>query len=240
MHRRRLAFRLDHVATLRQVRRTPDPEPVMAAAIAETAGVSEIHAHLREDRRHIQERDVRLLRQILQTGLHLELAPSQDSIKIAYDIKPDGVTLVPERKDERTTERGLDVAHHHDSLQQYVTGLKDGDLPVCLLIDPDLDQIRAAHRLDASGVELHAAKYADARGEVEQRAELQRMADASRTAAKLGLRVSVGHGLSYRNIEALLPIEEIDTYIVGHAVVAKALWVGLDRAVKDMIELLWR
>ena len=240
MHRRRLGFRLDHIATLRQVRRTLYPEPVMAAAIAETAGVAQIHAHLREDRRHVQERDLRVLRQIVQTGLHLEMSASQDSIKIAYDVKPDGVTLVPERKDERTTERGLDVVHHHDSLQKYVQNLRDGDLPVCVLVDPDLDQVRGAHRLDASAVELHAAKYADARGEAEKRAELQRIADAARAAAKLGMAVSVGHGLSYQNVSALLPIEEIDTYIVGHAVVSQALWTGLDRALRDMNELLNR
>jgi pyridoxine 5-phosphate synthase len=238
MQRRLLGFRLDHIATLRQTRRALYPDPVTAASIAETLGVAQIHAHLREDRRHIQERDVRLLRQVVQGALHLEMSPSHDSVKIAYDIKPDGITLVPERKDERTTDRGLDVVHQRESLQKYVQNLRDGDLPVCLLVDPDLDQVRAAHRMDVTAVEIHTGKYADARGENDRRTEMQRVADAARTAAKLGLHVSVGHGLNYQNVAALTPIEEIETYLIGHAIVAQALWSGLEQALRDMTALL--
>jgi len=238
MTRRRLGVNVDHVATLRQARRTSFPDPVAAAAISEMAGADQITVHLREDRRHIQERDVRLLRQTVSTMLNLEMAATQEMVKIAYDIKPDQVTLVPERREELTTEGGLDVAHHRDHIKKYVQSIKDADIQVSLFIDPDLDQVRAAHRVEAHAVEIHTGKYCDAALESEQRAELQRIADAARTASKLGMRVAAGHGLHYHNIHALIPIEEIEEYNIGHSIISRAVFVGLERAVRDMVALL--
>ncbi len=238
MARRRLGVNIDHIATLRQVRRTSYPDPVAAAAVAERAGADQITAHLREDRRHIQERDVRLLRDTVQTRLNLEMAATQDMLKMAYDCKPDVATLVPERREELTTEGGLDVNHHRDHLKKYVQSLRDGDIEVSLFIDPDIEQVRAAHRIDAMAVELHTGKYCDARGEGERRAELQRIVDAARTAAKLGMRVAAGHGLHYHNIAALVPIGEIEEYNIGHSIVAQAAFCGFEQAVRDMVALL--
>lgn len=238
MQRRRLGVNIDHVATLRQTRRTPYPDPVAAAAICEAAGADQITVHLREDRRHIQERDLRLLRQTVQTTLNLEMAATQEMLKIAYDVKPDVVTLVPERREELTTEGGLDVSHHRDHLKKYVQSLRDGDIAVSLFIDPDLDMIRAAHRLDVTMLELHTGKYCEARGESDRRAELKRIADAARTAAKLGIRVAAGHGLHYKNVQALVPIEEIEEYNIGHSIIGRAVLVGLDAAVRDMLTAL--
>ncbi len=238
MARRRLGVNVDHVATLRQSRRTRYPDPVAAAAICELAGADQITVHLREDRRHIQERDVRLLRQTVQTSLNLEAAATQEMVKIAYDVKPDIVTLVPERREELTTEGGLDVARQRDHVKKYVQSLKDADIQVSLFIDPDLDQVRAAHRVEADAVELHTGKYCDAVGHAEQRSELQRIADAGRTAAKLGMRVAAGHGLNYHNLHDLVPVAEIEEYNIGHAIVAQSVFVGLERAVRDMVDLL--
>ncbi|MEK7706040.1 MAG: pyridoxine 5'-phosphate synthase [Myxococcota bacterium] len=238
MRRRRFSLRIDHVATLRQVRRATLPDPVAAALAAELVGVDGIVAHLREDRRHIQERDARLLRQLVRTSLTLELAPTQEMLKLAYDIKPDAITLVPEQRDEATTERGLDVARDRDHLRKYVQSLRDADIDVILLIEPDLDHVRTVHRIDVTAVELHTGKYAQARSLVDRRTELQRLVDAARAANKLGMRVSASHSLSYQNIAALVPIDEIEQFVVGHAVVAQSLMVGLERAVRDMQQLL--
>lgn len=236
--RRRLFFRLDHVATLRQARQATTPDPVAAATIAELAGIDGLAAHLREDRRHIQERDVRLLRQTIRTSLTLELAPTQEMLKLAYDIKPDAVTLVPEQRDEKTTERGLDVGRDRDHLRKYAQSLRDADIDVSLLVDPDLDQVRAAHRLDVNAIQIHTGKYAQARATIDRRAELQRIVDAARAANKLGIRVSASHGLGAHNVETLAPIDEIDTFVVGHAIVARALLVGLAAALREVQERL--
>jgi pyridoxine 5-phosphate synthase len=226
------------VATIRQSRRTRYPDPVAAAVICELAGADQVTVHLREDRRHIQERDLRILRESVQTALNLEMAATQEMVKIAYDVKPDVVTLVPERREELTTEGGLDVTHHRDHVKKYVQSLKDGDIFVSLFIDPDLDQVRAAHRVEAHAVELHTGKFCDARGESERRNELQRIADASRAATKLGMRVAAGHGINYQNAHDLVPIPEIEEYNIGHAIVGQAIFVGLDRAVRDMVAIL--
>jgi pyridoxine 5-phosphate synthase len=238
MARRRLGINIDHVATIRQSRRTIYPDPVAAAAVAELAGADQITVHLREDRRHIQERDVRILRDTVQTKLNLEMAATGEILKIALEVKPDTATLVPERREELTTEGGLDLCNHRDHLKKYIQTLRDGDIQVSLFIDPDIDQIRAAHKLDAGTIELHTGKFCDARGEAERRAELQRIVDAARTASKLGLRVAAGHGLSYHNIRELVYVEEIEEYNIGHSIVARAIMVGFDRAVRDMLSLL--
>ena len=238
MGSRRLGVNVDHVATLRQTRRTAYPDPVIAAGICELAGADQITCHLREDRRHIQERDVRLLRQTVVTRLNLEMAATQEMLKTAYDIKPDLATLVPERREELTTEGGLDAVHHKDQLKKFVQSLKDADIEVSLFIDPDLDQVRAAHRVEAQAIEIHTGKYCDARGDGERRAELQRIADAANAATKLGLKVAAGHGLNYHNVAELLPVAEIQEYNIGHSIIAQAVVVGLERAVRDMVALL--
>lgn len=238
MSRRGLGVNVDHIASLRQVRRSRYPDPVHAAAIIETAGADQIVVHLREDRRHIQERDARLLRQTLQTGLNVLMSTSSENLKIALDIEPDLVTLVPETRDQPTTLGGLDVVHHRDSAKKHVQTLRDADVSVCLFVDPDLDQIRGAHRIDATAVEINTSKYAEARGDSERRSELQRVADAARAAGKLGLRVFAGHGLHYHNIRALVPIEEIERFNIGHSIIARATLTGLDQAVREMLALL--
>ncbi len=238
MARRRLGVNIDHVATLRQARRTPYPDPVTAAGLAELAGADQITAHLREDRRHIQDRDLRLLKQTVQTKLNLEMAATPEILNIALDVKPDTATIVPERREELTTEGGLDAQHHRDHLKKYVQNLRDGDIQVSLFIDPDLDQVRAAHRLDAMAVELHTGKFCEARGEVDRRAELQRIIDAARAASKLGLRVAAGHGLNYNNLTELVRIDEIEEYNIGHSIIASAVLTGLDAAVREMLGLL--
>ena len=237
MHRK-LGVNIDHIASIRQARRTKYPDPVAAAAIAEAAGADQITVHLREDRRHIQERDVRILRETVQTTLNLEMGATQEMLKIALDVKPDIVTLVPERREELTTEGGLDVNHHRDHLKKYVQSLRDADLKVSLFIDPDLEMLRAAHRLDAPSIELHTGKYADARDDVSRRNELRRIADAARAAAKLGMRVAAGHGLHYTNVQELVLVEEIEELNIGHSIVARAMLVGMDQAVRDMVHAL--
>ncbi len=238
MRRRRLGVNIDHVATLRQARRGAYPDPVAAAALAELGGADQITVHLREDRRHIQERDVRILRDTVQTMLNLEMAATTDMVRVAYDVKPDMVTLVPERREELTTEGGLDVNHNKDNLKKVVSGLRDADIVVSLFIDPDVEQVRAAHRIDAPVIELHTGKYADARGESERRTELTRLVDAAKMAQKLGIRIAAGHGLNYTNIQALVPIDEIEEYNIGHSIVARAVLTGLEVAVRDMVALL--
>jgi pyridoxine 5-phosphate synthase len=237
MHQR-LGVNVDHVATLRQARRAAYPDPVAAAAIAEMAGAHQITIHLREDRRHIQERDLRLLRETCQTALNLEMAATQDMVKMAYEVKPDLVTLVPERREELTTEGGLDVASQRESLTQIIRHLKDGEIEVSLFIDPDLDQIRASHKVDADRVELHTGRYCEARNARERLRELERLVDASKAANKLGMGCAAGHGLNYDNVGSVVAIAEIDELNIGHAIVARAVLVGLDRAVRDMLVLM--
>ncbi len=236
--RQRLGVNVDHVATLRQARRAVYPDPVTAAALAEAAGAGQITIHLREDRRHIQDRDLKLLRETCQTVLNLEMAATQEMVKIAYEVKPDLVTLVPERREELTTEGGLDVTGQRDALAQVIRHLKDGEIQVSLFIDPDLDPVRAAHRLDADRVELHTGRYCEARNGRERSRELTRVVDAARAASKLGLGVAAGHGLNYENVEAIARIQEIDELNIGHAIVARAVMVGMDRAVRDMLDLM--
>jgi len=236
----RLGVNVDHVATLRQARRATYPDPVTAAALAEMAGAHQITIHLREDRRHIQERDLRLLRETCQTALNLEMAATQEMVKVAYEVKPDLVTLVPERREELTTEGGLDVANQRDALGQLIRHLRDGEIEVSVFIDPDLDQIRAAHKVDADRVELHTGRYCEARNAGERQRELERLVDAAKAATKLGMGCAAGHGLNYDNVQPVVAIAEIDELNIGHAIVARAVLVGLDRAVRDMLALMRR
>lgn len=234
----RLGVNVDHVATLRQARKATYPDPITAAGIAELAGAEQITIHLREDRRHIQDRDLRVLRETVQTLLNLEMAATQEMVKIAYEYKPDMATLVPERREEVTTEGGLDVNAQKDLVSKVVKNLKDGDMIVSLFIDPDLDQVKAAHKISADRVELHTGRYCEARTEKERSRELGRIVDASKAAVKLGLGCAAGHGLNYDNVRPIARIPEIDELNIGHAIVARAVMVGFDRAVREMVEIL--
>jgi len=233
--RPRLGVNIDHVATLRQARKVRYPDPIMAAALAEIAGAEQITLHLRADRRHIEERDLRLLRETCQTQLNLEMAATPEMVKIAYEFKPDMVTLVPERREELTTEGGLEVATQTDSLRKLIRALKDAGLIVSLFIDPSLDQLRASHKCDTDRIELHTGRYCDARRGAAREQELTRIVDAAKTAAKLGMGVAAGHGLNYNNVQPIARISEIDELNIGHAIVARAVLVGFDRAVREMI-----
>ncbi|MBU8896993.1 pyridoxine 5'-phosphate synthase [Corallococcus sp. H22C18031201] len=234
----RLGVNVDHVATLRQARRTPYPDPVTAAALAELAGARQITIHLREDRRHIQDRDLRILRDTVQTLLNLEMAATAEMVKIAYEYKPDVVTLVPERREELTTEGGLEVAGQREQIAKIIKNLKDGEISVSLFIDPDLDQVRAAHKVNADRIELHTGRYCEARNERERARELARIVDAAKAAAKLGMGVAAGHGLNYDNVQPIARIQEIDELNIGHGIVARAVLVGFERAVREMLELM--
>jgi pyridoxine 5-phosphate synthase len=211
---------------------------VTAAALAELAGAQQITIHLREDRRHIQDRDLRILRDTCQTLLNLEMAATAEMVKIAYEYKPDVVTLVPERREELTTEGGLDVASQREQVAKIIKNLKDGEITVSLFIDPDLDQIRAAHKVDADRIEIHTGRYCEARNERERGRELSRILDASKAAAKLGMSVAAGHGLNYDNVQPIARIKEIDELNIGHAIVGRAVLVGFERAVREMLELM--
>ncbi|MDQ3265120.1 MAG: pyridoxine 5'-phosphate synthase [Myxococcota bacterium] len=234
----RLGVNVDHVATLRQARKTQYPDPVTASALAELAGADQITIHLREDRRHIQDRDLRILRETCQTVLNLEMAASAEMVKIAYEYKPDLVTLVPERREELTTEGGLDVNSQREQLAKLIKNLKDGDIIVSLFIDPDLDQVRASHKVNADRIELHTGRYAEARNDKERSRELARIVDAAKSAAKLGMGVAAGHGLNYENVKAVAKVAEIDELNIGHAIVGRAVLVGFERAVREMLDLM--
>ncbi len=232
----RLGVNVDHVATLRQQRRMRYPDPVAAALLCELAGAHQITIHLREDRRHIQERDLTLLRQTVQTQLNLEMAASPEMVQRAYEAKPDMATLVPERREELTTEGGLDLIAGRDQVRKVVKTLSDADIVTSIFVDPEVEQVRAAHRIEAQRVELHTGRYADAQSRSDRDRELGRLIDAAKAAAKLGLGVAAGHGLSYENVEAVAAIPEIEELNIGHAIVARAVLVGMERAVREMLE----
>jgi pyridoxine 5-phosphate synthase len=234
----RLGVNIDHVATLRQARGGTDPDPLAAAVLVELAGADGIVVHLREDRRHIQDRDLRLLRELIRTKLDLEMAADETMAKIALTIKPDMVTLVPEQRQELTTEGGLDVAGHKDRIQQIVTLLHEANIPVSLFIEPDLSQVKAAHRVSADFIELHTGRYANAKRSKEADAEVEAITQAAKLSYKLGMGVNAGHGLDYRNITRLTHIPEIVEYNIGHSIIARAVLVGLDQAVREMKALL--
>jgi pyridoxine 5-phosphate synthase len=230
----RLGVNIDHVATVRQARRVPDPDPVPAAILAELGGADGITVHLRSDRRHIQDRDVEILRQVVKTRLNLEMAATQEMLKIALTVKPHQVTLVPERREEITTEGGLDVVLNSVQLKPAVKMLEEGGIHVSLFVDPDLEQVKESHRIDAHAIELNTAAYADARGEQGREAALRKVVDAARLGRKLGLAVHAGHGLTYENVRAVAALPEISELNIGHNIVARAMLVGMERAVKEM------
>ncbi|HQR30350.1 MAG TPA: pyridoxine 5'-phosphate synthase [Anaeromyxobacteraceae bacterium] len=236
----RLGVNVDHVATLRQARRAAYPDPVAAALLAELAGADQITIHLREDRRHIQDRDLQVMRRTVTTRLNLEMAATAEMVKIAHELRPDQVTLVPERREELTTEGGLDVVRGRDAISRVVKTLRDAEVLVSLFIDPDPDQVKAAVRVEAQAVEIHTGRYCDARLAPDRRRELARVVDAAKAASKLGLQVAAGHGLHYQNVQPVVAIREIEELNIGHAIVARAVLVGMERAVREMKDLLRR
>lgn len=234
----KLSVNIDHIATIRQARRGVEPDPVAAAVLAELAGAQGIIAHLREDRRHVQDRDVRLLRQTVQTRLNLEMAATEEMQQIALDLRPDIVTLVPEKREELTTEGGLEVASRVEALKAYIAKLQDADILVSLFIDPDERQIAASKKTGARCVEIHTGSYANAMKDVERTAELDKIIDGAKLAATLGLLVGAGHGLNYVNVDAIACIPEVEELNIGHSIISRASLVGMDCAVRDMIALI--
>lgn len=233
----RLGVNVDHVATVRQARRTVEPDPVTAAALAELAGADSITVHLREDRRHIQDRDVEILRRTVKTKLNLEMAATDEMVGIALKLRPDSVTLVPEKRAELTTEGGLDVVQQRQVLKQPIELLRQAGIVVSLFIDPELEQIKAAHRLGAEVIEIHTGNYCDAVNSEVRRNELARIEAAVRAGRKLGLGISAGHGLDYRNVGAVVALGGIEEYNIGHSIVSRAVLVGMEQAVREMVAL---
>lgn len=233
----RLSINIDHVATLRQARLGKEPDPVAAAAIVEMAGADGITIHLREDRRHIQDRDLRLLRETISTKLNLEMAATDEMVRIALEVKPDMVTLVPEKRAELTTEGGLELSLFKESIARQVDILKNGGIAVSLFINPDLDNVKTAHRIGSDYVEIHTGRYADAVNREERSTEFNRILDAVKSANKLKLGINAGHGLNYMNIKDIMAISEIEEFSIGHSIISRAVLIGLEKAVRDMVEL---
>lgn len=232
----KLSVNVDHIATIRQARGGTEPDPVTAAAFAELAGADGITVHLREDRRHIQDRDVMLLRRTIQTRLNLEMAATEEMVGIALKVVPYSVTLVPERRKELTTEGGLDAGRLRQTLAPQIELLQQAGIVVSLFVAPELEQLKASARLKADFVELHTGAYCEARGK-EQAAELVKLEQAVAAGRKLGLGVNAGHGLNYRNVMSVARLGGIEEFNIGHSIISRAVLVGLDRAVREMAEL---
>jgi pyridoxine 5-phosphate synthase len=232
----RLGVNVDHVATVRQARRALEPDPVRAALLAELGGADGITVHLRGDRRHIQDRDVEILRQVARTRLNLEMAATQEMVKFALTVKPDQATLVPERREEVTTEGGLDAVLNSVALRPVIKMLLEGGVRVSLFVDPDLGQVKEAHKLDARAIEINTAAYSESSDEKSREAALRKVVDAARLGRKLALEVHAGHGLDYRNVRPIAALSEISELNIGHSIVARSVLVGMERAVREMRE----
>jgi len=230
----KLSVNIDHIATIRQARKGIEPDPITAAVLAELAGADGIIAHLREDRRHVQDRDLRLLRETVQTKLNMEMAATDEMQRIALEIKPDFSTLVPEKREELTTEGGLEVASRIDFLKTYIARLQQGGIIVSLFVDPDENQIAASKKTGADWVELHTGTYANARTEKDRHREFIKIAEAAKLAASLGLRIGAGHGLNYANVRSIARIPEVTELNIGHSIISRATLVGMERAVREM------
>lgn len=233
----RLGVNIDHVATVRQARRGCEPDPVTAAALATLGGADGITVHLREDRRHIQDRDLRLLRETVNTRLNLEMAVEPDILRIALEVKPDEATLVPEKRQELTTEGGLDLSHDPDTVTRAVWQLRQAGILVAIFIDPALDQIDMAKAVGADAVEFQTGSYSEARGEG-MADELAKLQQAAKHASQAGLHVHMGHGLNYVNVPPIARIPCVEELNIGHSIVCRAIFVGLERAVRDMKDLM--
>jgi pyridoxine 5-phosphate synthase len=234
----RLMVNIDHVATLREARGINYPDPVYAAGIAEMAGASGIIVHLREDRRHIKDRDVRILRDVVKTKLNLEMAATPEIVEIACNVRPDMITLVPEKRKELTTEGGLDVVKFSDKLKKVIEKVHGKGIKVSLFIDPVEPQIMAAHKMNADMIEIHTGTYSDAKSDKVREREFKKVVGAAIMGKQLGLGVNAGHGLHYHNTQEVAAIKEIDELSIGHSIIARAVFVGLDRAIRDMLELM--
>ncbi|CUU08269.1 pyridoxine 5'-phosphate synthase [Candidatus Thermokryptus mobilis] len=233
----KLSVNVDHVATLREARGGLEPDPVTAAHIAEIAGADGIVCHLREDRRHIKDRDLKLLRETIKTKLDLEMAATEEMIKIAIQTHPELVTLVPERRLERTTERGLNVVEQVSFLSDVVSEFHKHNIKVSLFVDPIPDQVEASAKTGADFIEIHTGEYANAKDEKTQLEELNKIKEMAKLAHQLGLRVNAGHGLNYLNVIPITKIPEIEELSIGHAIVARAIFVGFERAVREMVKI---
>ena len=234
----RLAVNIDHIATIRQARNTDEPDPVAAAVLCELAGAQGITVHLRGDRRHIQDRDVEILRATVSTHLNVEMAATREMVRAAQTFKPHRVTLVPEKAEELTTEGGLDVVLHSANVERTVRELLDSAIDVSVFVDPDLEQIRACHRIKVPRIEINTGKFADAWRTGHWSSQIEKVTTAARGGRKLGLSVFAGHGLNYRNIDPIAAITDIEELNIGHSIVSRAALVGMERAVREMIALM--
>ncbi|MFK5926849.1 MAG: pyridoxine 5'-phosphate synthase [Desulfuromusa sp.] len=233
----KLSVNVDHIATIRQARGGSEPDPVAAAVFAELAGADGITIHLREDRRHIQDRDVEILRQTIKTRMNLEMALTDEMVGIALKTLPDSVTLVPEGRHELTTEGGLDVIMLQSTLKQKIALLQQAGIIVSLFIEPDIEQIKATHKVGADYMEIHTGMYSEVRTEKEQREQLGRIELAISAARRLGIGINAGHGLDYRNIAPVVALPGIEEFNIGHSIISRASLVGMERAVREMLEL---
>ncbi len=234
----RLGVNIDHVATLRQARKSRTPDPIQAALICEQAGCDSIVCHLREDRRHIQDRDLFLLKEVVKTKLNLEMATSEEIIKIALQVKPHQVTLVPEKREELTTEGGLDVAGQQTRLAEVVKRFRRENIAVSLFIEPDQRQVEAAKKIEADSVEFHTGRYAETEKEEEMMQEFNRLARAAELALSTGLKVFAGHGLDYRNVIPICRLPGVEELNIGYSIIGKAVFCGLEKAVREMLEII--
>jgi pyridoxine 5-phosphate synthase len=235
-----LGVNIDHVATIRQARRGSEPDPVHAAVLAELGGADSITVHLREDRRHIQDRDVRILREMIRSRLNLEMAVSDEITRIALEVRPDQATLVPERREEITTEGGLDVITHAQRVRQCADQLAGAGIQVSLFIDPDVSQVERSAELGVPAVELHTGSYAEARTSEAAEREYDRLREAALFAVSRGLIVNLGHGLNYQNVVRVASLHGVHELNIGHSIISHAVMVGLERAVREMKALLSR
>jgi pyridoxine 5-phosphate synthase len=233
-----LAVNVDHIATLRQIRGVSYPDPVAAAVLAELAGADGIVVHLRKDRRHIQDRDVRILRKVVQTKLILEMASTTEMLGIALDIKPDLVTLVAERREEITTEGGLDLVVHKTAVTETIGMLQNSGIPVSIFIDPKPEQLKLAHQANANMVEIHTGTFCDATTSKKKNQAFSNIVDAIKLSYKLRLGINVGHGICYNTIKAFKGLKEIDEFSIGHSIVSRSTLVGMERAVREMLAII--
>jgi len=232
-----LGVNLDHIATLREARRGIDPDPLLGVSLAILGGADGITVHLREDRRHIKDRDLRLLREIVPVELNLEMAATEEMIRIASEVRPDLVTLVPEKRQELTTEGGLDLMAQRHHLQEVIKEIHDSGIPVSLFINPHIIDVDISKEIGADMVEIHTGLYSNSRGK-RQEEELHRVIEAVKVGEKLGLLVNAGHGLNYFNVRAIASVEGIRGLYIGHSIISRALFTGLERAVREMKELI--
>ncbi|MCJ7497857.1 MAG: pyridoxine 5'-phosphate synthase [candidate division Zixibacteria bacterium] len=233
----KLSVNIDHVATLREARKSFEPDPIASAIMAELAGADGITIHLRRDRRHIKDRDLKILREVVKTSLNLEMAPVQEMLEKALEIKPDMATLVPEREGEITTEGGLNVQDNYDNLTQIIPRLQINGILVSVFVNPEIESIKASAKLKTDFVEINTAKYSEVKNLGEKIEELEKVERMVELAYRLNLGINAGHGLSYKNIVDIVKIKHIDEFSIGHSIVARAVLVGFERAVREMLEL---